>query len=110
MFPSLLDIAKLFVALPILGVIAWAGHRYVVLRLFVKFDKIQEYVFLLTIGWCLGIAQLAESMGLSYEIGAFAAGVAIGTWRNVCATCPSVAQIRTFETEQTSKLLSWMVA
>ena len=35
-----------------------------------------------------------------------AVGVAIGTWKNVCATCPSVAQIRTFETAQTSKLLS----
>ena len=35
-----------------------------------------------------------------------AVGVVIGTWKNVCATCPSVAQIRTFETEQTSKLLS----
>jgi penicillin-binding protein 1A len=34
-------------------------------------------------------------------------GTAFGTWRNVCAGCPSVAQIRTFETEQTSKLLSY---
>ncbi|WP_423908766.1 cation:proton antiporter [Candidatus Spongiihabitans sp.] len=73
------DIARLFLALPALGVIAWIGHRYVVLKLFLKFDRIQEYVFLLTIGWCLGIAQLAETMGLSYEIGAFTAGVAIAT-------------------------------
>ncbi|WP_424947032.1 cation:proton antiporter [Candidatus Spongiihabitans sp.] len=75
----LADIARLFLALPALGVIAWLGHRYVVLKLFLKFDRIQEYVFLLTIGWCLGIAQLAEVMGLSYEIGAFVAGVAIAT-------------------------------
>ncbi|MDT8342008.1 MAG: PBP1A family penicillin-binding protein [Longimicrobiales bacterium] len=33
-------------------------------------------------------------------------GLAMGTWRNVCADCPSVARIRTFETQQTSKLLS----
>ena len=75
----LVEIGKLFLALPLLGVVAWAGHRFVVLRLFLKFDRIQEYVFLLTIGWCLGLAQLAESIGLSYEIGAFAAGVAIAT-------------------------------
>jgi Kef-type K+ transport system membrane component KefB len=75
----LVEIGKLFLALPVLGFIAWAGHRFVVLKLFLKFDRIQEYVFLLTIGWCLGLAQLAESMGLSYEIGAFAAGVAIAT-------------------------------
>lgn len=31
-------------------------------------------------------------------------GLAFGSWRNLCATCPSIAQIRTFEAEQTSKL------
>ena len=33
-------------------------------------------------------------------------GLAVGSWRNVCATCPSVAQIRTWEPEQTSKLFA----
>ena len=71
------EIAKLVIALPTLVLIAWLGHRFVILKLFLKFDRIHEYLFLLTIAWCLGIAQLAESMGLSYEIGAFTAGVAI---------------------------------
>ncbi len=31
-------------------------------------------------------------------------GVAVGSWRNLCADCPSVAQIYTFEARQTSKL------
>lgn len=35
-----------------------------------------------------------------------AVGLAVGTWQNVCATCPSVAQIRTWEPEQTSKLFA----
>jgi Kef-type K+ transport system membrane component KefB len=73
------DIARLFLALPVLGVVVWLGYRYVILKLFLKFDRIQEYIFLLTVGWCLGVAQLAEVMGLSYEIGAFTAGVAIAT-------------------------------
>ena len=34
------------------------------------------------------------------------AGVAWGAWQNICSDCPSVAQIRTFEPEQTSKLYS----
>ena len=42
-----------------------------------KFDKIKEYIFLLAIGWCLGIAELAHAIGLSHETGAFIAGVAI---------------------------------
>lgn len=39
---------------------------------------------------------------------ALAAGGGWGTWRNLCAgnACPSIAQIRTWEPEQTSKLFS----
>jgi penicillin-binding protein 1A len=33
-------------------------------------------------------------------------GVAAGSWQNLCAACPSVAQIRTWEPEQTTKLLA----
>jgi penicillin-binding protein 1A len=33
-------------------------------------------------------------------------GMAWGSWQNLCATCPSVAQIRTWEPEQTTKLLA----
>jgi penicillin-binding protein 1A len=34
------------------------------------------------------------------------AGTAWGTWQNVCADCPSIAEIRTFEPQQASKLYS----
>ena len=34
------------------------------------------------------------------------AGAVWGTWRNVCAGCPSIAEIRTFEPQQASKLYS----
>lgn len=37
-------------------------------------------------------------------VAALGAGLAWGSWTNLCATCPSVAQIRTWEPEQTSKL------
>lgn len=73
------DILLLLVSLPVLMVIAYVLERFVLLRLLRRFDKIQEYIFLLTIGWCLGIAQLAKFMGLSYEIGAFIAGIAVAT-------------------------------
>ncbi len=75
----LLDVVWLLVALPLLMVTAYVLERYVLLKLFQRFDKIQEYIFLLTIGLCLGIAQLGKFMGLSYEIGAFVAGVAVAT-------------------------------
>ncbi len=44
-------------------------------------------------------------LGLLF-VGFVGIGVAVGSWRNVCATCPSVARIRTWEPEQTSKLLA----
>jgi len=69
----------LIVKLAAIVVLAIALHRFVLYRLIARFDKIHEYVFLITIGWCLGIAELAEVIGLSYEIGAFIAGIALAT-------------------------------
>jgi len=48
--------------------------KYVILWLFRKFDVIQEYIFVVALGWCLSIAGIAKIAGLSYEIGAFIAG------------------------------------
>jgi len=62
---------------PLMVILAYVLEKYVLSRLIARFDRIQEYIFLLAIGWCLGIAELAELVGLSYEIGAFIAGVAI---------------------------------
>lgn len=76
---SFTEFGLLLMALPAVVVIAFVAERLVLLKLFARFDRIQEYVFLLAIGWCLGIAQLAKTMGLSYEIGAFIAGVAVAS-------------------------------
>jgi Kef-type K+ transport system membrane component KefB len=65
------------IALPLLLLIAIALERYVLARLMRRFDTIQEYVFLTAIGWCLGLAQLGQGLGLSYAIGAFIAGVSL---------------------------------
>ena len=70
-------IGKLAVALPSLIAFAFLIERFVLIKLISKFDKIKEYVFLLAIGWCLGIAELAYYIGLSHETGAFIAGVSI---------------------------------
>jgi Kef-type K+ transport system membrane component KefB len=49
--------------------------RYGILALFRRFDKIQDYIFLVSLGWCLLSAEVANLLGLSYEIGAFVAGI-----------------------------------
>jgi len=66
-------------ALPALLAVAAAGVRFILLPLIARFDVIQEYVFLLAVGWCLGLAQVAEALGLSLELGAFVAGVTLAT-------------------------------
>jgi Kef-type K+ transport system membrane component KefB len=71
------QIGLLALAVPLLALVSFLFERYVLQRLMRNFDTIQEYVFLTAIGWCLGMAQLAEVLGLSYEIGAFIAGVSL---------------------------------
>ncbi|MSR15067.1 MAG: cation:proton antiporter [Gammaproteobacteria bacterium] len=70
------------VALPLLLVTAYALEHWVLEPLLVRFDQIQEYMFLLVIAWCLSLAEFANRLGLSHEIGAFIAGVAL-------ANCPA---------------------
>jgi len=75
----LLEVGSLFLTLPMMFVFAYLMERYVLSRLFRRFDRIQEYIFLLAIGWCLGMAELSAAFGLSHEIGAFIAGVSLAT-------------------------------
>ena len=69
----------LLIALPVLLGFAFLFSRYVLLKLIRRFDKIREYIFLVAIGWCLGLGELGSQLGLSYEIGAFFAGVSLAT-------------------------------
>jgi len=70
---------KALVALPLVLLISWQLVRFVFLPLVARFDRIQEYIFLLSIGWCLGMGELAVYFGLSHEVGAFIAGVSIAS-------------------------------
>ena len=74
-----LELAKLVVLLPVLIAVAWVLKEYVLLKLIKMFDKIQEYIFLLALAWCIGIAHLAHAIGFSHETGAFIAGITIAT-------------------------------
>ncbi len=66
-------------SLPLLIGIAMGIVKFVLLKLIQAYDRFQEYIFLLAIGWCLGLAELAEVFGLSAEIGAFIAGITLAS-------------------------------
>lgn len=70
---------KTIIALPVFIIVAIGFVKYVLLKLIQKFDRFHEYIFLLAIGWCLGMAEAAHLVGLSAEIGAFLAGISLAT-------------------------------
>lgn len=43
------------------------------------FAKSQDFLFLFSIAWCIGIASLFDIFGLSLELGALAAGITLAT-------------------------------
>lgn len=71
--------SKLLLNGVLISVLSYYLVKAVILPLFRKFDVIQEYIFIITIGWCLFVAALANFFGLSYEIGAFIGGVTLAT-------------------------------
>ena len=73
------SLAMTAIALPCLVVVAYGFVRWVILPLLMKFDLFHEYLFLMAIGWCLGLAELAGYIGLSKEMGAFIAGITLAT-------------------------------
>jgi Kef-type K+ transport system membrane component KefB len=75
----IVDIAMQLVYLPLLIGVVYLIERYILMKLIERFDQIHEYIFLLAIAWCLGIAELAHYVGLSHEIGAFIAGVTLAS-------------------------------
>ena len=75
------ELSLTLLALPLLIFGAFIIVRFLLLPLFIRFEQIGEYIFLIAIGWCLGTAEASAQLGLSREIGAFIAGISI-------ATCP----------------------
>ncbi|SBT18717.1 Glutathione-regulated potassium-efflux system protein KefC [Marinomonas gallaica] len=76
---SYMQYLKPIIGLPTLIGGAFLLVKYVLLPLITRFDRFHEYIFLLSIGWCLSMATAAELLGLSAEMGAFVAGVALAT-------------------------------
>lgn len=76
---NFIPLGKTLLSLPALAAACFITVKFILLPLITRFDRIGEYVFLLATGWCLGIAEAAHYLGLSREIGAFLAGIAMAT-------------------------------
>ncbi len=91
-----MKLGQLALALPGLALLALAIERWVLVPLIARFDTIQEYIFLVAIGWCLGMAELAGALGLSHEIGAFIGGVALASSPIALYIAESLRPLRDF--------------
>ncbi len=76
---TLITFAFLIGKFSIIWLLALMGVKYIMTPLLQKFDMVQEYTFLATLAWCLLWAECAHLMGLSYELGAFVAGLSIAS-------------------------------
>lgn len=89
-------IVMLFIKLILLAVIAYGFVKFVVNNLFLRFDIIKEYTFLLALGWGLLGAGVAQFVGLSYEMGAFIAGVAFASSPVAMVVAETLKPLRDF--------------
>jgi len=86
----------ILLALPGLLIIAFLFEQFILRKLFRKFNRIREYIFLLAIAWCLSLSMLAHVAGLSAEIGAFIAGVSIASSPIAFYIAESLKPVRDF--------------
>jgi len=73
--------AATWILLPIKGILliaaAFAFEQIILRRIMARCDRFHETLQLLAFAWCLVLALLAKHIGLSHEIGAFIAGIAL---------------------------------
>ena len=79
--PAQAGLCELLLWLPLrlvlLVAVAFAGEQIVLRRMMRRADTYNEVLVMLCLGWCAGIALLAQNLGVPYEIGVFVAGVSI---------------------------------
>ena len=80
----------------LLSLLAFTGVKFITIPLLKKFDVVQEYTFLITLAWCLLWAAIARFFGLSYEIGAFVAGLSIASSRIAIIIAEHLKPLREF--------------
>jgi Kef-type K+ transport system membrane component KefB len=91
-----ISVALLLLKLVMLSVMSFVIVRFVITNLFLKFDVIKEHSFVLALGWGLFVAGAAEMLGLSYEMGAFIAGVSLATVPNALVIAEELKPLRDF--------------
>jgi Kef-type K+ transport system membrane component KefB len=91
-----LSVILLFLKLIGLCLFSFVSVKWVITNLFIKFDVIKEHTFILALGWGLFVAGAAKLLGLSFEMGAFIAGVSLATVPNALVIAEEFKPLRDF--------------
>jgi Kef-type K+ transport system membrane component KefB/voltage-gated potassium channel Kch len=94
--PQALEILLNFGEAGLLILISMVLSKYGLRYIFQKIAKLPELVLVASLGWCFLIAGLASFFGLSMEMGALIAGVAISTFPYNVDIIAKIINIRDF--------------
>ena len=94
--PSPAVVGKSFLYVAVLVVIAFVVSRYVLPPIFRAVARLPELVSVGALAWCFLIAALAHRLGLSREMGALVAGVALSTFPYALDVGAKVTSLRDF--------------
>lgn len=94
--PDILTILLSFAKGGGLVILSLALSKYILPRLFKSIAKIPELLLVVSLGWCFFICGIASALGLSVEMGALIAGVAISTFPYNLDVIAKVISLRDF--------------
>ncbi len=94
--PQITPLAASFVKGILLVVLSLLISRYVLPRLFRSVAKIPELILIMALAWCFLVCAAANYSGLSREMGALIAGVALSTFPYSLDVIAKVISIRDF--------------
>ena len=63
----------------LLTAVAILAERFIIRKIIVQVQRYNELLNLVALAWCFSLALLSEKIGMSHEIGAFIAGVALAS-------------------------------
>ena len=94
--PAASEVLLSFVKVAALIVIAFAASRYVLPRVFQAVALLPELVLVGALAWCFLVCGLAMALGLSREMGALIAGVALSTFPYALDVTARITTLRDF--------------
>ena len=94
--PALGPIALSFAKGGFLVILAVAGAKYLLPKIFHSIAKIPELLLLVSLGWCFLVCGMADLMGMSVEMGALIAGASIASFPYNLDVVAKVVNLRDF--------------